>query len=73
MGYSLGGTWQSDTIAGLESNPHTDKSTSQRVWGVESTSNMTVRIGVRKGSSDSDSGGTRGRLHWTILRIADYA
>tara|TARA_R100000734_G_C3281961_1_gene75382 strand:+ start:54 stop:494 length:441 start_codon:yes stop_codon:yes gene_type:complete len=73
MAYSLGGTWQSDTFSGLESNPHTYLKTGQRVWAVESTSNMTVKIGIRKGTGDTDSGGTTGRLHWTILRIADYA
>jgi len=73
IAYRLGGTWQSDTVSGLESNPHTNTKTGQRVWAVESSSSMTVRIGVRKGGSDTDSGGTQGRLHYTILRIADYA
>jgi len=72
MAYSLNGTWQSDTFSGLEANPHTYLKTGQRVWAVESTSSMTVKLGVRKGTADTDSGGTRGRLHWTILRIADY-
>ena len=73
MSYRVNGTWQSDTFSGLESNPHTHKNTGQRVWPVASTSSMTIGIGVRKGTGDTDSGGTRGRLHWTVLRIADYA
>ena len=72
MAYSLNGTWYSDTFSALEANPHTHKKTGQRVWPLESASSMTVRIGVRKGTADTDSGGTRGRLHWTVIRIADY-
>jgi len=73
LGYSINGTVQSYTLRGIESSPQTHiKTAGVKIWPHQSSSNFTARFCVRKGYSDSDSGGTRGRLHWTIIRIQDY-
>ena len=73
IAYKLGSSWQTSTIEAPETNPQTHTKTSSSLWIESSTSAMTIRFGVRKGGSDGDAGGTRGRLHWRVTKIAEYA
>ena len=74
INYKLNGTWSSYSVSSLESNPqtHVDSSASA-LWPISSTSSITIRVGVRKGGSDGDSGGTAGRLHWRVVKVREYA
>ena len=71
VGIKYNGTWQNNTAGGSESNPQTHLDGGGMVWPIADSSDFNIRIGVRKGSSDGDSGGTAGRLHWRVIRIAE--
>ena len=73
MSYTINGSVQSSSLRGLESAPQTHiRSSGVKIWPHQSSSAFTCRFCVRKGFTDADSGGTRGRLHWTIIRVQDY-
>ena len=55
-----------------ESNPQTHTKTSSALWIESSDSAFSIRLGVRKGGTDQDSGGTAGRLHWRVSKLAEY-
>ena len=72
INYKLNGTWSSYSVFSPESQPSTHIKPSSALWPISSTSSITIRVGVRKGSSDTDSGGTAGRVHWRVVKIKEY-
>ena len=73
IGVSKNGSVQDSHMTGRESAPPTHLRAGSRMWVFQETSSFTLRLCVRQGDSDTDAGGTRGRLNWTIHRIGEYA
>ena len=73
IGVSKNGSVQDSHMTGREATPVTHLRAGSRMWVFQETSSFTLRLCVRQGDTDSDAGGTRGRLNWTIHRIGEYA
>jgi len=73
IGVSKNGSVQDSHMTGREASPVTHLRAGSRMWVFQETSSFTLRLCVRQGDTDTDSGGTRGRLNWTIHRIGEYA